>query len=144
MCQIHTFNWPSSTDSILSIVELWGQIAGWVNHLQEFDFWISCHPGPLLFDAHALWKLHVNKSRKNTEAVNHIKLWESTEAFQFVKGKYHVPPTMIKKMLHLYHNTPGSRRYDGLWCTYKNLLMRFTWPGIKNDISIYIRECHLC
>lgn len=63
---------------------------------------------------------------------------------KFVDGRYHVPSTMVPKILQLYHDSPESGGHDGFWRTYNKLLKRFTWPSMKDDIRNYIRTCHLC
>lgn len=129
---------------LLGMTQPRGRIARWVNYLQQFDFVISHRPGPLLTDADAMSRLLVPNTLDSPMQVNHAKLWEGTEDMKFINGRYYVPPTMISKILHLYHDTPESGGHDGFWRTYNKLVKRFKWPGMKDDVRSYIRSCHLC
>lgn len=129
---------------LLNMTQTKGRIARWVNYLQQFDFTISHRPGPLLTDADALSRLMVQNNTEQSEEINEVKLWEGSEQLVFTEGRYQVPPTLVSKVLYLYHDSPESGGHDGFWRTYNKLVKRFTWPHMKKDVSQYVRSCHVC
>ena len=46
-----------------------------------------------------------------------------------------------KKILEELHDGVGHR---GEWGTWEAIRIRFYWPGIRKDVTQYIRSCHTC
>ncbi|KAL2103191.1 hypothetical protein ACEWY4_000059 [Coilia grayii] len=53
-----------------------------------------------------------------------------------------VPLKFRQAVLELSHG--GVAGHTGVRKTYDRVARRFFWPGLKRDISKYIRECHTC
>lgn len=51
-----------------------------------------------------------------------------------------VPHRFRQAVLELCHG--GVAGYMGIRKSYDRMARRFFWPGIKRDISWYIKECH--
>lgn len=109
---------------LLGMTQPRGRIARWGNHLQQFDF-VICDRAGLFAIADSLPRLLVVNMFDYPQEINRVKIWEGTEEMKFIDGKYHVPGTMVPKILHLHHDTPRPGGHDGFWCTCNNLLKRF-------------------
>lgn len=81
---------------------------------------MSHWPGPLMTDADAMSRLCVCETGEHPEEINHVNLWEGTEEMKFVDGKYHMPRTMVPKILQLYHDSSELRGHNSFWHTYRN------------------------
>lgn len=126
-----------------------GRIARWINEIQHFDCRVSHRSASELTDADALSRLAVlNHTSTNevTQEVNTAKLWEGSEELHFLEpeGKFHVPTTLVHKILEWYHDSPGSGGHDGFWRTYHKIKRRFAWKNMKEDIRRYVESCHIC
>ena len=47
-------------------------------------------------------------------------------------------------LLRLYHDSPHSGGYDGIWRAYRKAAKRFTWPHMQKDIESYVKFCDVC
>ena len=58
-------------------------------------------------------------------------------------GKMEVPPIEMRpKIITEYH---GSLiEHKGITKTYRRIRERYTWPGLRDDVTEYIRRCKSC
>jgi predicted metal-dependent hydrolase len=57
---------------------------------------------------------------------------------------YLVPGSWIKKkILAAVHDLPLAG-HQGFFKTYREIIERFSWNGLKQDVMRYIRECVTC
>ena len=63
-----------------------------------------------------------------------------------VGGRVFVPgyePTTRLKVLQAFHDSPLAG-HMGRKSTYRSLLHWFFWPNMRNDVTKFVRCCHLC
>ncbi|XP_063585832.1 uncharacterized protein LOC134763205 [Penaeus indicus] len=53
-----------------------------------------------------------------------------------------IPLSIWESVMKLAHD--GLAGHLGIQKTYKKVLQHFYWPGMKKDITIFIRSCHVC
>ncbi|XP_047478502.1 uncharacterized protein LOC125031660 [Penaeus chinensis] len=53
-----------------------------------------------------------------------------------------IPLSVRKSVMTLAHD--GLAGHLGIQKTYKKILQNFYWPGMKKDVTIFIRSCHVC
>nr|XP_033967813.1 uncharacterized protein LOC117467977 [Pseudochaenichthys georgianus] len=54
-----------------------------------------------------------------------------------------VPTTYRSQVISLAHDHPWSG-HMGVIKTYQRVLKHFFWPGLKSDVVLYCRTCHVC
>nr|XP_033961533.1 uncharacterized protein LOC117463411 [Pseudochaenichthys georgianus] len=54
-----------------------------------------------------------------------------------------VPTTYRSQVMSLAHDHPWSG-HMGVTKTYQRVLKHFFWPGLKSDVVLYCRTCHVC
>ncbi|KAL0552088.1 hypothetical protein IC582_011184 [Cucumis melo] len=63
----------------------------------------------------------------------------------FVKGKLVLPRTssLIPTILHTFYDSI-IKGHSGQLHTYKRIATELFWEGMKNDIKLYLEQCHAC
>ncbi|KAA0054256.1 putative retroelement pol polyprotein [Cucumis melo var. makuwa] len=63
----------------------------------------------------------------------------------FYKGRLVIPKTssLIPTILHTFHDSV-IRGHSGQLRTYKRIAAELFWEGMKNDIMLYVEQCHVC
>ena len=76
-----------------------------------------------------------------------MRKWSPTECDNGEKGKtvYQivVPTVNRREVLELAHDLPLSGHF-GICKPYNRVLQQFDWPGLKQDIATWCKECHTC
>ena len=54
-----------------------------------------------------------------------------------------LPRVYRSNVLNLAHETPMAGNL-GVNKTYRKILNRFYWPGLRKDVKNYCRTCHTC
>ncbi|ORD93019.1 hypothetical protein ECANGB1_1772, partial [Enterospora canceri] len=53
-----------------------------------------------------------------------------------------IPLSVRPAIIELAHD--GVSGHLGIQKTYKKVLHHFFWPGIKKDVSKFVKTCHIC
>ena len=76
-----------------------------------------------------------------------MRKWSPTECDNSKKGEtvYQivVPTVHRQEVLELAHDLPMSGHL-GVRKTYNRVLQHFFWPGLKQDVAKWCKECHTC
>ena len=55
-----------------------------------------------------------------------------------------LPKELVLKVLFAYHGSPHGGSHLGFLKTYDKISARYNWPGMKNDVSEYVKSCQEC
>jgi len=128
-----------------------GRLGRWQVFLQSHEITINHRKGKELRDADAISRLCINLNEHNHEKAGVINTCEDVDPIrEEIKlhkqgdGRYLVPSQHVKLILEKYHDDPCSGGHDGFWRTYYKIKSRFTWSRMKEDISQYVKTCHIC
>lgn len=127
--------------SLLKETEPKGNIARWINELQQFDFEVINRLGTSLKDREAMSRLLVPTTAESSEAIN--KLWEEKEHIELgtkVSRSIHNGSSDFRIVLH----KPRVSWLWRVWWTFLKLTKLFIWPHIKDDTRQNIRPCLKC
>ena len=67
--------------------------------------------------------------------LKHLDTW--SEVHQVV-----IPTSVRSALIELAHD--GLSGHLGIQKTYKKVLQHFFWPGIKKDVTNFVKSCHVC
>ena len=62
--------------------------------------------------------------------------------FQSIDGLKTIPPSCIKQdILRAYHDKNG---HPGISQTMEQLARKYLWPGLTEDVKVFVQSCHKC
>ncbi|KAN0015042.1 hypothetical protein ACTFIU_001364 [Dictyostelium citrinum] len=73
-----------------------------------------------------------------------IKSISSTSSSKFLFLKIVIPPSLVIKILEVFHDSPFTGGHFGFAKTYKKINERFYWRGMVNDVKHYVENCVEC
>ena len=126
---VHTDHQALAT--LLEMKEPKGRLSRWQMFLLAFEMTINHRRGVLLTDADAISRLCVYPE------AYHV-------AFLSAKSSLEAEDKMF--LLKRYHDDADSGGHDGILRTYIKLQTRFgdRWPGLRKDVTQYVRSCDIC
>ena len=129
-----------------------GQTACWIEVLSSYDMKVEHRPGRLHSNADGVSRIPCNQCSKSDRDSGHVlnavgpsdpvRKYEVHDA-GIINWQAIVPQTQRRLVLRLSHDVPSSGHL-GIRKTLSKVRQNYYWPGLEQDVKIYVTGCDTC